>query len=76
MYTFPAINGIQLTAKSEDAYRFIAGLYEAGIFNFANLLPWLSANTAESRLWIIARPVSAFAPAQLAAQRIEEAIAA
>jgi len=44
-YTFLAINGVQLTAKSEDTYRFIAGLYEAGTFNFANLVQWLGANT-------------------------------
>ena len=44
-YTFLTINGVRLAAKSEDAYRFISGLYEAGAFSFANLVPWLGANT-------------------------------
>jgi len=46
-YTFLAINGVRLTAQSDDAYRFIAGLYEAGAFNFANLVQWLNSNTSE-----------------------------
>jgi death-on-curing protein len=48
-YTFLAIHGVQLTAKSVDTYRFVAGLHEAGTFNFANPVQRLRANTAESR---------------------------
>jgi death-on-curing protein len=44
-YTFLAINGIRITTESHDAYRFISGQYEAGTFSFANLVPWLLANT-------------------------------
>ena len=43
-YTFLAINGAQLTAGSEEAYAFIAGLYEAGTFSFDTLAPWLRRN--------------------------------
>jgi death-on-curing protein len=45
MYTFLAINGIRLTAGSNEAYLFIAGLYEAGTFRFENLVRWLRSNT-------------------------------
>lgn len=44
-YTFLAINGVRLTAESDETYRFIAGLYETGSFNFKNLATWLRANT-------------------------------
>jgi death-on-curing protein len=44
-YTFLAINGIRLTADSNEAYLFIAGLYEAGTFRFQNLVQWLRSNT-------------------------------
>jgi len=47
-FTFLAINGIRLTAGHQEAYRFIAGLYEAGAFSFARLVPWLNANTIAS----------------------------
>lgn len=41
VYTFLAINGCTLTADAADVYAFISGLYEAGTFNFDNLVPWL-----------------------------------
>jgi death-on-curing protein len=43
-YPFLAINGIPLTAHADETYRFIAGLYRAGTFNFANLVQWLNTN--------------------------------
>ena len=45
-YTFLAINGVRLTADSQVTYLFIAELYEAGTFNFLNLVRWLRENTA------------------------------
>lgn len=44
-YTFLAINGMRLTADAEEAYAFIAGLYEAGMFRFDQLEPWLRRNS-------------------------------
>jgi death on curing protein len=43
-YTFLAINGVQLTANAEDAYAFVWGLYEEGVFSFDKLVPWLRSN--------------------------------
>jgi death-on-curing protein len=43
-YTFLAINGARLAARPEETYRFISGLYDAGTFNFDNLVPWLRAH--------------------------------
>lgn len=43
-YTFLAINGAQLMAGSDEAYAFIAGLYEAGTFSFDKLALWLRRN--------------------------------
>ena len=43
-YTFLTINGARLSASAEDTYAFIAGLYDAGQFNFDRLLPWLREN--------------------------------
>jgi len=40
-YTFLAINGARLTADAQEAYVFIAGLYEANQFRFDKLVPWL-----------------------------------
>jgi len=45
MFTFLAINGIELTAEAAATYLFIAGLYQKTSFAFADLLPWLGANT-------------------------------
>jgi len=44
-YTFLAINGVRLTADAVSAYAFIAGLYEANEFRFAELVAWLRGNT-------------------------------
>ena len=43
-YTFLAINGARFTAKSEETYAFISGLYEANAFEFEHLAVWLRAN--------------------------------
>lgn len=43
-YTFLAINGARITAEPMDAYRFIAGLYEARAFRFDRLAEWLRLN--------------------------------
>jgi len=40
-YTFLAINGARLTADAQEAYVFIADLYEANQFSFDKLVPWL-----------------------------------
>jgi death on curing protein len=40
-YTFLAINGTRLTANAEETYAFVAGLYEANLFRFDQLVPWL-----------------------------------
>jgi death on curing protein len=44
LYTFLAINGLHLTADAEEAYVFIANLYEANQFRFDKLVPWLRAD--------------------------------
>lgn len=48
MYTFLAINGIELTAHADATWSFIASLYETGSFRFEELDPWLRANTQAS----------------------------
>jgi death-on-curing protein len=45
MFTFLAINGIELTAEPAATYLFIADLYQKNTFGFAQLLSWLRANT-------------------------------
>jgi len=40
-YTFLAINGARLMADAQEAYVFIADLYEANQFSFDKLIPWL-----------------------------------
>lgn len=40
-YTFLVINGAVLQADPDETYDFIAGLYEAGGFNFEALAAWL-----------------------------------
>ena len=47
MYTFLAINGIELTADADTIWAFIHELYETGSFRFDELEPWLRANTRE-----------------------------
>lgn len=46
-YTFLAINGVRITARADDAFRFIDGLYAERAFVFGRLVPWLKANTRE-----------------------------
>jgi len=43
-YTFLLINGGQIHADPEDAYLFIAGLYDTGSFRFDRLTAWLREN--------------------------------
>ncbi len=45
MHAFLALNGIQLTASSAKAEKFISGLYESHCFVFGKLADWLRANT-------------------------------
>lgn len=45
-YTFLAINGARLTARADDAYAFISGLFDQGTFGFEALVPWLRSHTA------------------------------
>jgi death-on-curing protein len=46
MYTFLAINDVQVTAKADVAYVFVSRLHESSAFCFENLVPWLRANTS------------------------------
>ena len=43
-YTFLTINGAELTANAEEAYAFVSGLYEKGVFSFDKLVLWLRSN--------------------------------
>ena len=43
-YTFLAINDARFTAKAEETYAFISGLYETNAFEFEHLAEWLRAN--------------------------------
>lgn len=45
MYTFLAINGIELKADADQAWEFMSRLYEDGRFRFDVLEPWLRANS-------------------------------
>jgi len=47
-YTFLGINGVRITAASDDVYGFVSGLYETNDFAFERLVNWLRANTARS----------------------------
>ena len=44
-YTFPAINGMRITAAPEPAARFILGALEAGAFDSQAIARWLRDNT-------------------------------
>ena len=44
-YTFLAINGLRITARSDDIYRFIMDGMEAHEFTFDRLEKWLRENT-------------------------------
>ncbi|CAH1669092.1 type II toxin-antitoxin system death-on-curing family toxin [Chelatococcus asaccharovorans] len=46
MHVFLLLNGLKLTASSDDTYAFIIGLYEAKAFRYDALLAWLKANTS------------------------------
>ena len=41
MYTFLVINGASLSVSADDAYAFIADLYDGNHFRFEVLVPWL-----------------------------------
>lgn len=49
-YTFLAINGARLTSDAQEAYAFIAGLYDANQFSFENLVPWLRGHVTQDHL--------------------------
>ena len=40
-YTFLAINEVRMTASAAETWRFLAGLYEQGTFDFPHLVSWL-----------------------------------
>lgn len=44
-YSFLFINGMRMTANSQQAQVFVLKLYEAGEFSFENLTAWLRDNT-------------------------------
>jgi len=44
LYTFLAINDIQLTATASETEIFLVDLYETGDFNFERLSQWLRSN--------------------------------
>ncbi len=43
-YTFLAINGVRITASSEETYAFVGPLYDANEFRFEKLDAWLRSN--------------------------------
>lgn len=45
MYTFLAVNGVELVADPEETYRFVMNLYETNGFVFEVLDRWLRENT-------------------------------
>lgn len=45
VFTFLAINRVQITASAEATYAFVAGLYASNRFSFAPLAEWLRQNT-------------------------------
>jgi death-on-curing protein len=47
MFTFLAINGINITAESPAVYTFIADCYRENSFAFARLLQWLRQNSTQ-----------------------------
>ncbi len=46
MYIFLQINGLEITATSEQVWTFLSRLYTADEMCFERLVPWLRANTA------------------------------
>src|SRR5579871_5143287 len=45
--TFLAINGIEITANSEETYDFMTDLYERDQFRFEPLAAWLRSHTGK-----------------------------
>jgi death-on-curing protein len=45
-YTFLAINGLRVTADSEEISAFIESLYETNQLSFEKLVPWLRSHVA------------------------------
>jgi death-on-curing protein len=45
MFTFLAINGVELTADADATWTFMVRLYETGAFHFENLEAWLRLHT-------------------------------
>ncbi len=45
VYTFLAINGVEITADAQSTYAFLAELYEGNEFRFEALEQWLRNNT-------------------------------
>ena len=45
MFTFLAINGVDLTADADETWGFLSNLYASGSFRFEELETWLRANT-------------------------------
>lgn len=48
-FTFLAINGGRMTGDAAEAFAFISELYEAHIFDFEHLTPWLRAQVRLDR---------------------------
>jgi len=46
MYTFLAINMVQLTASTGETEAFVLNLYVVGSFDFEHLCPWLRRNVS------------------------------
>lgn len=46
MYTFLAINGVELFAEAEPTWQFMSHLYQTGGFRFAALEEWLRQHTS------------------------------
>ena len=46
MFTFLAINGVEITADADRAWAFVGRLYREGALEFAALDAWLRDNTA------------------------------
>lgn len=49
MYTFLAINSLQLTADAVETYLFVANLYKTNQFKFDKLVPWLRAHVEKRK---------------------------
>ncbi len=47
VYTFLAVNGIEITADAKSTYEFLTPLYEENCFSFEALVQWLRSHTKE-----------------------------